>query len=210
MTAASTPRKKLVYIAHPLGDGPDRALNRARASQWVAWAADQGVIPVATWITLASEWPESEERRSQGLALDCALVERVDEMWLCGPRVSPGMNVEATHAKKVGVPIVVLVDATFTEGPPSQPRTFFELALAQSVNHTVRLKLEMMATHHGYSPRDFARLSILEVIALNQANPFVAPPLPAAPAARVETAKVEAPHGSPEEVQSETKKEANP
>jgi hypothetical protein len=170
-------KQKLVYVACPLGDGPDRPLNIVRASKWVAWAAEQGVIPIATWVILASQWPETEEYRQKGLALDCALVERADEMWLCGPRVSPSMHVEATHAKKVGVPLVVLIDASFLEGPPTKASTFIELALAHGVNDAVRLKLEMMAAHHGYSPGDFARLSALQVVALNHAKPFHPPPM---------------------------------
>lgn len=97
-------RMRVVYIAHPLGSGPDREENRRMAAQWVTWAARKGVAPIATWVTLAGEWDES--MRDEGLAIDCALVRRCDELWLCGPRVSPGMQLEAEAAERAGVPIL--------------------------------------------------------------------------------------------------------
>lgn len=117
--------RKIVYIAHPLGDGPDRAENCKRAAKWVAWAAEQGTAPVCTWIVLASQWDES--RREEGLDVDCRLIEVCDEVWACGPRVSPGMNVELTHAKKKGIPCHILVNPLFIDGPPQRKATFQDL-----------------------------------------------------------------------------------
>lgn len=102
---------KVVYIAHPLGGGPDREENRARASRWCAWAArSRGVSPVAGWITLSGQWDESAENRALGIACDVALVPRCDELWLVGGRVSPGMEAEASAARAAGVPVVDLTD----------------------------------------------------------------------------------------------------
>jgi len=95
--------RPLVYIAHPLGRGPDREENRKRASRWVAWAAEQGVAPVAPWITLSGEW--SEDRREEGLEIDLAVVERCDELWAVGPRISPGMSLEVAHARFRHIPV---------------------------------------------------------------------------------------------------------
>ena len=106
---------KVVYIAHPLGLGYDREQNRRRASRWVAWAADRGVAPVADWIILSGQWPES--RREQGLAIDVTLVKRCDELWLVGGRVSVGMQVEAEAARSAGI---IVVDYTaLGEEPPA-------------------------------------------------------------------------------------------
>lgn len=90
---------RVVYIAHALGQGEDREKNRAAAARWVAWAASQGFAPVATWITLAGEWDESSKNRERGIAIDSVLVERCDEVWLCGGRITPGMQHEADHAR---------------------------------------------------------------------------------------------------------------
>lgn len=127
---------KLVYIAAPLTPTSDevarearafpdwreswvvdtaREANRARAQRWCSWAARQGVSPCATWIVL-SAWDETPENRALGLACDFAAIERCDELWLVGGRVSPGMAAEAEHARQHGV---VVVDLTHMgEEPP--------------------------------------------------------------------------------------------
>lgn len=96
---------KVVYVAHPLGGGVDRGANLSRAARWVAWAALQGVAPVADWILIALHLPETPEHRARGLAVDLVLVARCDEVWLVGGRVSPGMAQEANEAVRLGVPV---------------------------------------------------------------------------------------------------------
>lgn len=92
---------KVVYVAHPLGAGADRERNRANAQRWVAWFAKHyNVAPVADWILLSGEWDES--MREQGLAIDMALIERCDEVWLCGGRISAGMALEEAKAVALG------------------------------------------------------------------------------------------------------------
>jgi hypothetical protein len=101
--------RKFIYVAHPLGAGPDRTKNLLDAAAWCAWVADQRdvdggmLIPIAPWISVAAHWPET--RRDEGLALDLATIDRCDEVWLCGPRVSPGMRIEAEHARAIGLPV---------------------------------------------------------------------------------------------------------
>jgi len=93
--------RPLIYIAHPLGQGPDREANRARASRWCAWAAlHMNVAPVADWIILSGQWDET--KRDVGLEIDVALVQRCDAVWLVGGRVSPGMAIEAAAARRAG------------------------------------------------------------------------------------------------------------
>jgi hypothetical protein len=107
---------KVVYVAHPLGAGPDREKNRQRAARWVAWVGDQGCAPVADWIILSGVW--SENRRDEGLSIDVELVKRCDELWLVGGRVSAGMSIEADAARKAGIPVV---DKTHLgEEPPAR------------------------------------------------------------------------------------------
>ena len=99
---------RVVYIAHPLGSGPERETNRQNASKWVAWAAKTfGVAPIADWIILSGEW--SEDLRELGLFIDKTLIERCDAVWLCGGRVSPGMAIERDHALEHGVAVVDLI-----------------------------------------------------------------------------------------------------
>ena len=67
----------------------------------MAWAADLGVAPIADWIILSGQWDES--RRDDGLRIDFALIERADELWQVGGRVSEGMALEAREAEVHGV-----------------------------------------------------------------------------------------------------------
>lgn len=101
---------RVVYIAHPLGHGDDREQNRANAARWCAWAATQkDVAPVADWIVLSGVLSEAEGRE-RGLLIDRVLIERCDEMWLTGGRVSPGMKIEIEHAKACGLTVIDLTE----------------------------------------------------------------------------------------------------
>jgi hypothetical protein len=93
-----------VYIAHPLGNGPNREANRARAGRCLAWAATQGVIPVASWITLTGVWAETKGNREAGLALDLAQLARCDQLWTFGD--SPGVRIERDRAVELEIPVV--------------------------------------------------------------------------------------------------------
>lgn len=89
-----------IYVAHALGAGHDREANRTAASKWCAAIADLGYAPIADWIILSGEWDES--KREKGLAIDLELIGACHEVWLVGPRVSPGMRAEAAHALACG------------------------------------------------------------------------------------------------------------
>lgn len=96
--------EKAVYIAHPLGaEHETRIRNREAAAKWVAWAGDHGVCPMASWITLSGEWPETDEYRAKGLSMDFAQILRCDELWLCGPEVSAGMAMERDFAESYAI-----------------------------------------------------------------------------------------------------------
>jgi hypothetical protein len=98
--------KTIVYIAHQLGSGPDREHNRAHAASWCAWLAEHfDIAPQAPWIVLSGEWAETPELRERGLACDMATIAVCDELFLCGPRISPGMRFEAAYALSLGKPV---------------------------------------------------------------------------------------------------------
>lgn len=98
---------KVVYLAHPLGADADRQQNRANAARWVAWATlVHRVAVVADWITLSGQL--SEDHRELGLQCDLALIDRCDEIWLVGGRISPGMAIERDHAAAHGKPVMDL------------------------------------------------------------------------------------------------------
>lgn len=99
---ASHETMRVVYVAHPLGAGPDRERNRANASAWCGrLGRELKVCCVADWITLSGQWDE-ETGRELGLRCDLALIARCDEIWLTGGRVSPGMALELAEARRLG------------------------------------------------------------------------------------------------------------
>jgi hypothetical protein len=104
---------KVVYVAHPLGSGPEREENRKLASRWVARIGMLGYAPVADWIILSGEWDDTH--RERGLAIDLALIARCDEVWLVGPRLSPGMTIEAVHGRKLGKRVENFVGVNLNE-----------------------------------------------------------------------------------------------
>lgn len=94
----------IVYLAHPLGTGPERTSNQAKAKDWLKWAIEN--FPnhgfVADWILWSEVLPESPVNRAAGLAFDCELIKRCDELWLCGDHISEGMQSEWDAAIAAG------------------------------------------------------------------------------------------------------------
>ena len=100
--------RPLCYVAHPLGAGPDRERNRAEAARLLGELQKHhpNRVFVGSWITLAETWPEDAEHREAGIAADLALIDHCSSLWLTGPRISNGMQLELDHAKKRGLEIV--------------------------------------------------------------------------------------------------------
>ena len=97
--------KRVIYMAHPVsGDIPG---NLAEARRWVRALEELfDVAVVASWITECEVWDDADPaERAAGLERDKAVIERCDELWLVGPRISTGMAVELTHARLHGVAV---------------------------------------------------------------------------------------------------------
>lgn len=105
---------KVVYICHPVnaGDRKGIAMNLARARRWLHWAIERhpDCAFVMQWVLEVEVMDNEQDRevRAAGLRRDLKLVERVDELWLVGGRVSDGMTLEAAHAREHGKRIVDL------------------------------------------------------------------------------------------------------
>lgn len=117
---------QVVYISHQLTaetrEGFEK--NRRNAAKWVSLAGLSGFAPVADWITLSGEWSELDGRE-RGLSIDCAQIERCDALWLCGGSMSPGMDVELSHARRFGIPVVDMLP--FGYEPPASLGNFFTI-----------------------------------------------------------------------------------
>jgi hypothetical protein len=116
---------RMIYVAHPVGGDVENNIRRAKA--WVKYleAGNPWVVFVSQWIIGVENWDDSKpEDRAIGLRRCFAQVERCDELWLIGPRVSSGMLGEAAHARKFDVKVV-----DFTgEGrdmPPTDPDVIY-------------------------------------------------------------------------------------
>lgn len=98
---------KVVYLAHALRG--DKAGNLRRARAWFRWAIAQDVVVVMDWVLLAEEAPEFDNGDAwQPICLE--LLERCDEIWLVGGRVSEGMTIELHHATMHGLRVRDLTD----------------------------------------------------------------------------------------------------
>lgn len=74
------------------------------------------------------ELEETTENREWGLSCDKAHIERCDEVWLVGPRVSPGMALERQHAVSCGIPTYDLTGLAFGD---KETEHWVRLALAE-------------------------------------------------------------------------------
>ena len=99
---------KLTYMAHPVaGDAP---ANLARAKLWLKWLTESREEPsavIAPWIIACEIWDDANpEERTQGLERCKAAIERCDEIYLVGGRVSNGMEIERRHAMRHGLTVI--------------------------------------------------------------------------------------------------------
>lgn len=100
---------KIVYMAHPVSG--DVKNNLARAKAWVRWIEENhpDVAVVASWITECEIWDDDNPtHQAAGLKRDLAVIERCDELWLVGPKISSGMERERAHAEEHGLAIRVI------------------------------------------------------------------------------------------------------
>lgn len=106
---------RLVYIAHPYGGDPS---NLQAAREWVRWAfgAGKDVCPIAPWIVTCEILDDANPSdRRRGMETNMETVLKVNQVWLCGPRVSSGMLQEARVAFGKGIPVL---DFTGYDAPP--------------------------------------------------------------------------------------------
>ena len=110
---------KRIYLAHQLS-APTREgieAHRRSAAKWAAWISTTFKVAVsADWVWLSGELEETPENREWGLACDKAHIERCQELWMVGQRVSSGMTLERQHAVSCGLATYDLTGLVF---PPS-------------------------------------------------------------------------------------------
>lgn len=95
---------KLVYIASPYAGDVEK--NTRFAIDACRYCITQGHTPIAPHLLFTQMLDDSDPvQRETGLNLGHRLLAKVDEIWVCGDIISPGMASEIAEAAKLGIPI---------------------------------------------------------------------------------------------------------
>ena len=98
---------KLVYICSPYAGNIDQNILFAKAA--CRYAASQGCAPVAPHLLYPQFLNDSvPAERDAGIRMGLRLLSPCDELWICGSRISAGMENEITEAKRLGIPVRTL------------------------------------------------------------------------------------------------------
>lgn len=92
----------VVYICSPYSGNTRR--NTEMARRYSRHAIDRGCIPLTPHLWLPGILSEETEREL-ALAVDLRLLDRCDELWVCGDVISEGMRREIDHAVEAGIPV---------------------------------------------------------------------------------------------------------
>ena len=95
---------KLVYIASPYAG--DVQSNTEAAKGYCRAALEEGAIPISPHLLYPQFLEDSDPaERNLGLKAGLELLARCEELWVCGPEISPGMSREIQFARGLGLPI---------------------------------------------------------------------------------------------------------
>jgi len=100
---------KIIYIAHPIsGDIPGN-LEKIRLIVREINLTMPDVVPFAPyWLDCHALDDTIQSERERGIKNDIALFKKgfIDELWLCGNRLSAGMIAEKQLAEDLGIKVV--------------------------------------------------------------------------------------------------------
>ena len=97
-------QEKLVYIASPYAGDLENNIAFAKAA--CRYAVKQGCAPVAAHLLYPQLLDDSiPEERELGIRMGLRVLEACDELWICGERLSQGMQAEYRKAKALGMPV---------------------------------------------------------------------------------------------------------
>ena len=96
--------RELVYIISPYAG--DTEANVAFAICCCRMAIQQGYTPIAVHLLYPQILNDLDPaERAIGLQLGLDILRHCDEAWVCGSRISPGMEGEIQTAHQLGIPI---------------------------------------------------------------------------------------------------------
>lgn len=95
---------KIVYIASPYAGDVEGNVEFAKAA--CRLAMEEGSTPVAAHLLYPQMLDDTvPEQRELGIRMGLKLLEACSELWLCGSRISSGMQEELKAAWRHGIPI---------------------------------------------------------------------------------------------------------
>lgn len=95
-------RSKVVFISSPYAG--ETQVNIDFARQACFYAICLGYTPIAPHLIYPTIIPDDDPAwREVGLRMSCEILSLCDEIWVCGPCTTPGMQAEVEHAKNLGL-----------------------------------------------------------------------------------------------------------
>lgn len=97
-------KRTLVYICSPYSGDVPANVNAAR--EYCRLAVDKGYVPVAPHLLYPQFMDDNDPaERKLGMSFGNALMDRCGEVWVCGDRLSPGMEAEFDRASEKNITI---------------------------------------------------------------------------------------------------------
>ena len=95
---------KLIYVSSPLSGDVEKNIEYAKAA--CRMVMDSGHAFFAPHLLYPSFLDDTvPEERKLGMDMGLAALEKCDELWAFGPRISAGMAAEIEHAERLGIPV---------------------------------------------------------------------------------------------------------
>ena len=95
---------KLVYLCSPLRGNYEE--NMKRVTEYCKTASELGVITFAPHLYFTQFYRDTiPEEREKGLQLGLAMLDKCEELWVMGNRITQGMASEIAYAKEHHIPI---------------------------------------------------------------------------------------------------------
>lgn len=98
-------KRVVAYVAHPIGQEPERAANLARARRWLRWliSVHPEIAFAVPWLPYTDVLDETPDNRERGIRDDIAMLQRCDLVVLVGGTISTGMAMEVQIAQSIGM-----------------------------------------------------------------------------------------------------------
>lgn len=162
--------RELLYIASPLRGDVEQ--NIQNAMRYCAKAIEEGYIPLAPHVMYRGIFDdEVPEERQTALDIGKDMLEKCSNMWVCGDRVSEGMQGEIEKAKARGIPVEKKPESFFAENRVHPGLTF------RGLRESVKLTLEQQAQTSGgiiqllQQMRQFDGYGMTNAAAIRKQNP---------------------------------------